>query len=134
MTRRAAALLGVVLALGALAPAVAAAQSGPSPLSPALPAVSTPTPTTPSVAGVTTTPAGGSGFTSTDAIAIAAGAAALLVGISFFIWRDARRRAPTRGHNVTTAGTTARAATKRPPKPRKPSPAERRRRKRGRAR
>jgi len=128
--RRVVAPLVVVASLWSLAPAVAVAQS---PLSPGLPAL--PTPTTTTAAPVTTTSSsGGSSFSGSDAIAIAIGAVALLVGISYFIWRDARRRAPKRGHNVTTAGTTARAGTKQRPKQRKPSPAERRRRKRGRAR
>jgi hypothetical protein len=70
-----------------------------------------------------------------DAIVIALGAILLLAGISFFIWRDARQRAPHRGHAATaTAGAGARTGTKPRPKPRKPSPGERRRRKRGRAR
>jgi len=83
---------------------------------------------------VTTTSSSGGSFSGTDAIATAIGAVVLLAGISFFIWHDARRRAPKRGHGVTTAATTARAATKQKPKQRKPSPAERRRRKRGKAR
>jgi hypothetical protein len=132
--RRSAALVSVAVLLGALVPTVAVAQSPSNPLSPALPAISTPTPTTPTVTPVQTTSTTGGGLTSTDAIIIAIGAGGLLVGISVFIWRDARKRAPKRGHNVTTAGTESRAATKKPPKPRKPSPAERRRRKRGRAR
>jgi hypothetical protein len=136
MARRAAALVSVAVLLGALVPASALAQSPSNPLSPVLPELSTPTSTpTTTVAPVQTTSTTGSGLTSADAFVIAIGAGGLLIGISFFIWRDARRRAPTRGHNVTTAGTTSRAATKKPPpKSRKPSPAERRRRKRGRAR
>jgi hypothetical protein len=59
----------------------------------------------------------------------------LIAGISFFIWRDARRRAPVR-HAVANAGggPGGRAGSKRQTKPRKLSPQERRRRKRGRAR
>ena len=57
----------------------------------------------------------------------------LIGGISFFIWRDARRRAPVR-HAHATAGVGGRAGSKRPIKPRKLSAAERRRRKRGKAR
>jgi hypothetical protein len=133
MTRRLAALVPVVVGVWALAPAVAVAQT-PSPFNPSLPAISTPTTTTAAATTPATTTTSGEGVSGTDAIAIAVGAIALLAGIALFIWRDARRRAPKRGHNVTTAGTTARAGTKPPPKPRKPSPAERRRRKRGRAR
>jgi hypothetical protein len=62
--------------------------------------------------------------------AIAVGAIVILAGISFFIWRDARRRAPVKqGVVAATAG-----GSKPRPKSRKLSPAERRRRKRGRAR
>jgi hypothetical protein len=66
----------------------------------------------------------------TGIAAIAVGAIVILIGISFFIWRDARRRAPVK-HGVVTA--TA-GGSKPRPKPRKLSPQERRRRKRGRAR
>jgi hypothetical protein len=55
----------------------------------------------------------------------------VLGGIAFFIWRDARRRAPARGGEGYEI---RRSGSKRPPKPRKLSPAERKRRKRGRAR
>ena len=134
MTRRVAALLPVALTLSALAPALALAQS--SPLSPTLPAISTPaTPTSTATVPVTTTSSSGGSVSGEDAIVIALGAILLLAGISFFIWRDARRRAPSRGGRAMTAadGPTVRG-TKPRPKPRKPSPAERRRRKRGRAR
>jgi hypothetical protein len=59
----------------------------------------------------------------------------VLTGIAFFIWRDARRRAPVRGTADATAGMPGGPSrgSKAPPKPRKLSPAERRRRKRGRA-
>ena len=59
----------------------------------------------------------------------------MLGGISFFIWRDARKHAP-KGHR-TLAPIDAegrRAGSKPRPKPRKLSQAEKRRRKRGRAR
>jgi cell division protein FtsN len=63
--------------------------------------------------------------------AIAVGAIVILAGISFFIWRDARRRAPVKpGAAVAATG----SGSKPRPKSRKLSPAERRRRKRGRAR
>jgi hypothetical protein len=134
MARRVAALLPLAMAGLALAPVTAFAQSSLNPLSPALPAISTPTPTTTTAVPVTSTSSSSGGsFSGTDAIGVAAGAVVLLVGISFFIWRDARRRAPKRGH-VATAGDVPRPSTKPRPKPRKPSPAERRRRKRGRAR
>jgi hypothetical protein len=58
----------------------------------------------------------------------------VLTGISLFIWRDARRRAPVRHRAAEAADASSRAAAKQRAKPRKLSPAERRRRKRGRAR
>jgi hypothetical protein len=82
-----------------------------------------------------TTAGSGSGFTGTSALVIAIGALIVLGGISFYIWRDARRRAPGRHRAAAaTVGTGGRQGTKPRPKPRKLSPAERRRRKRGRAR
>jgi hypothetical protein len=66
-----------------------------------------------------------------SALFIAIGAIVLLGGISFFIWRDARRRAPVRGGEGFEI---RRSGSKPPPKQRKLSPAERKRRKRGRAR
>jgi hypothetical protein len=127
-------LVGVALALS---PAVALAQGPSNPLSPGLPAspITTPTQTTPPIANPTTASSpGSSGLSGGAAIGIAIGAIVLLVGISFFIWRDARRRAPIKHHAAhADAGVGARSGSKRPPKPRKLSPAERRRRKRGRA-
>jgi hypothetical protein len=60
----------------------------------------------------------------------------VLSGISFFIWRDARRRAPVRRAATAGAGIDGRSRTgsKARQKPRKLSQAERKRRKRGRAR
>ena len=83
----------------------------------------------------TTTSSSDSGLNGTSAIAIAIGALVVLGGISFFIWRDARKRAPVRRAAAAIAGDgRARAGSKARPKPRKLSPAERKRRKRGRAR
>ena len=118
------------------APGVAVAQ-GPAtnPFAP-LPVPNTPAPTTatpPLVNPNTTTTAGGGGLSGASAAAIAIGAIVLLAAISFFIWRDARRRAPVR-HAHATTGVGGNPGSKRPPKPRKLSQAERRRRKRGRAR
>ena len=150
----AAATIAITLSLSA--PTLALAQGSGTlspgtgnPLSPGLPQSQTPTPTAPA----TTTPAtpntstsvvtntgsnssSGGGFTGTDAAVIAVGAMIVLGGISFFIWRDSRRRAPLRRAAAVTAGAGGRSRTgsKPPPKPRKLSPAERRRRKRGRAR
>jgi hypothetical protein len=67
--------------------------------------------------------------------AIAIGAIVVLGGISYFIWWDARKRAPVRQRAAEAiAGAGGRSGSKPRPKPRKLSPAERRRRKRGKAR
>jgi hypothetical protein len=126
-------LLGLALALP---PAAALAQGPSNPLAPGIPQAPVTTPTaTPTITNQTTTGPGDSGLSGGATLGIAIGAIVLLVGISFFIWRDARRRAPVKHHAAhADAGVGARSGSKRPPKPRKLSPAERRRRKRGRAR
>jgi hypothetical protein len=94
-------------------------------------------PTTTTAPQVLTTAApssGSSGLSGGTALAIAIGAIVVLAGISFFIWRDARRRAPVRGGAAAATAGAGRSASKPKPKPRKLSPAERKRRKRGRAR
>ncbi|MBV9366729.1 MAG: hypothetical protein JOY89_21030 [Solirubrobacterales bacterium] len=109
-----------------------------NPLSPGFPqpSVSAPTTTT-TTPTITSTPTagGGSGFSGSSALIIAIGAIVVLGGISVFIWRDARRRAPVR-HRAGVAGDVQgrRQGSKQRAKPRKLSPEERRRRKRGRAR
>jgi hypothetical protein len=84
----------------------------------------------------TTGTSGSSSLSGGAAIGIAAGAVLVLGGISFFIWRDARRRAPVRASadGVDGRGGPASRGSKAKPKPRKLSPAERKRRKRGKAR
>lgn len=129
-------LLPVALAAALALPAAASAQPPSNPLAPGLPQPSgaVPTTSTPTiVTPTTTTSASGSGLSGSTAIVIAIGALALIGGISFFIWRDARRRAPVR-HAHATAGVGGRGGSKRPVKPRRLSAAERRRRKRGKAR
>jgi hypothetical protein len=130
--RRAATALAVSLALACALPAAAVAQQG-NPFGP-LPqnsatVPSTTTTTAPPVVQTTTT-AGSSSVSGAGVAAIAVGAIIMLVGISFYIWRDARKRAPVKDRATvdTAAGSKPRA------KSRKLSPAERRRRKRGRAR
>ncbi|MDQ6778387.1 MAG: hypothetical protein M3071_19695, partial [Actinomycetota bacterium] len=103
----------------ALAPAAALAGSATNPLNTPLPVIPTPTATTPAATLPVTTTAssGGGSFNGRDAILVAAGAFALLAGISFFIWRDARRRAPHRGRAVAaTADSGGRAGSKPRPK------------------
>ena len=129
-----AALIGAALVL----PAAAVAQTGTNPLTPGFPqpTVSVPTTTTgvPTVQ-TTTTAGGGSGFSGNSTVIIAIAAIVVLGGISFFIWRDARRRAPTKSRGLPGGiEESRRAGSKQRAKPRKLSPTERRRRKRGRAR
>jgi hypothetical protein len=137
-------LAAVLAFMAVVLPAHAAAQPGTtSPFAPGLPSAPAPTPAaptpaapTPSVpAPTTTSSAGGSGLSSGSAVAIGIGAIVLLAAISVFIWRDARRRAPVRRHApLAASGAGSRAGSRQRVKPRKLSPAERRRRKRGRAR
>jgi hypothetical protein len=133
--------IAVLAAIGMLAvPAGALAAPG-TPLTPGLPqntgAIPTqaPAPAAPANGVGTVTTAGGSTLSGSSATGIAIGAIVVLVGISLFIWRDARRRAPVRSR-AAVEGLDGRDRTGSKPKtkPRKLSPAERRRRKRGRAR
>jgi hypothetical protein len=133
---RAVVFVGIAAALALPAPALA---QGTNPLSPGFPQQSVSVPTTPTATPTvasTATAGGGSGLSGSSAIIIAIGALVVLGGISLFIWRDARRRAPVR-HRSAEAGELGegrRSGSKQRAKPRKLSPAERRRRKRGRAR
>jgi hypothetical protein len=132
--------LAALLALPSAA--VAAGSTNPlspnNPLSPGIPQspASTPTTTTPPILNPTTTSSSDSGLSGSSAAAIAIGAIVILGGISMFIWRDARRRAPVRDRaaGLAAAGADGRSGSKQRAKQRKLSPAERRRRKRGRAR
>jgi hypothetical protein len=141
-TRVAAATGAIALALPG---AALAATPSVNPFGP-LPQAQATTPTTPAAAPpagasptqqVPVTPSASSstsgGLSGFDTILIALGALIVLGGISFYIWHDARRRAPARAA-AATAGVGSRSGSKPRPKPRKLSPAERRRRKRGRAR
>ena len=90
----------------------------------------TPT-TTPTTTVATTSSSGsGGGFSSTSAIAIAVAAFVIIVGIGTAIFRDARKRV---GGNRHAEPEERVPGSRRPPKARKLRPAERRRRKRGRA-
>jgi hypothetical protein len=112
------------------------AGSSSSPFSPGIPQAQTTTPTTTTAPVVTSTTSSDSGaLSSSDAIVIGIGAIVILAAISLFIWRDARRRAPVRHRTAAaTADAGGRAGSKARGKPRKLSPAEKRRRKRGKAR
>jgi hypothetical protein len=107
-------------------------SGGVSPVSP----TPTPTASTPTqvITNATSQTAGGSTLSSASALAIVVGAVVVLGGISFFIWRDARRRAPVRTTDAGAGDAGRRTGSKAPPKPRKLSTAERKRRKRGKAR
>jgi len=136
----------MVIAALALAPGAVAAGQSPvnpatNPLSPGLPLSPAGAPTTttaPQIPNTSTTPSGDSGLSGTNAIAIGLGALIVIGGISFYIWRDARRRAPVRRRAAGLAAAegpgSGRSSSKQRAKGRKLSPAERRRRKRGRAR
>lgn len=116
-------------------PVVPALPDTTSPFSPGVPLsgnTGTPTATTPTVLQTTTSSSSG-GLSGTGALFIAAGAIVVLGGIAYFIWADSRRHAPA-GTAPSRESATQRAGSKTPPKSRKLSPAERRRRKRGRAR
>jgi hypothetical protein len=125
-----------MVVVASLPPGAEAQTPGSSPFSPGLPLQSTTTPTTtPTIVQTATSSSGSGGLSGTSAVLIAAGAIVVLGGISLFIWRDARRRAPVRHRaHADVGGVGGRSGSKAPPKPRKLSPAERRRRKRGRAR
>jgi hypothetical protein len=139
--------LGFVVALGVLAavawpatapaatsaPVLPAGGAGGAGLSPGLPATPTTTTTpTPTVAP-TATSVPDSGLSGGGVVAISIGALAVLGAIAFYIARDARRRAPVRHRAAAAEGIGGRSGSKAPPKPRKLSRAEKRRRKRGRA-
>jgi hypothetical protein len=141
--RRAGVISILLVALASPAAALAQSDSGSpinipgstSPFSPGLPQ-STPSVTTTSTPTATSTSTStNSGLSGTGIAAIAVGALLVLGGVSFFIWYDARRRAPVRRAAAAYGGVDGRgrAGSKPKPKPRKLSPAERRRRKRGRA-
>ena len=131
MTRGRRTALALLTAL-LLWPAGALAQGSPNALTPFNNPAPTTTTTTPTVTTSGTSTSGG-GFTGTDGVLIGLGALLVLGGISFFIWHDARKRAPVR-HRAAAATAGASGSARQRQKPRKLSPAERKRRKRGRAR
>jgi hypothetical protein len=90
--------------------------------------------TTPAAPVTTSTSSGG--ISGGDAVLIAVIAVLVLSGIAFFVWRDSRRHAAQigHGHEEPMYGARAHSGSKTPHKPRKLKPAERKRRKRGKAR
>ena len=127
----------LVVAVMLAAPGVAVAAPPANPFAP-LPATpqQTPTQAPPTVIQTSSNPASspGGGLSSGAAVAIGVGALAILLGIAGFIWYDARRRAPVRRRTAEATAGGSSPGSKRAPKSRKLSPAERKRRKRGRAR
>ncbi len=134
-----AALVALLLCLvpAAQAASTSTATPGSNPFSPGVPQSTSAVPTTttaPTVVTTSGTTSSSSGLSAGTAAAIGIGALTLIGGISFFIWHDARRRAPVRAHAGPAGidGRTSKPGSKRV-KSRKLSPAEKRRRKRGRA-
>jgi hypothetical protein len=131
-------LLLAVLGAGALPSAAGAQTTTSSPFSPGVPVapVTSTSTSTPTVLTATNSTSGGGGLSGSNALVITIGAVVVLSAIALFIWRDARRRAPVRRRSPGAAPSgDGRGRTGAAPrtKPRKLSPAERRRRKRGRA-
>jgi hypothetical protein len=125
------ALPAIALGAGSTSTVAPALPDSTSPFSPGVPATPVPTTTTPVVS--TSSSSSGGGLSGESALFIAIGALIVLGGIAYFIWHDARRHAPVSATDLSvTAG--GRSGSKAPPKSRKLSAAERRRRKRGRAR
>jgi predicted PurR-regulated permease PerM len=111
---------------------------GGGPLSPGVTAP--PTPTTATQAATATTSAtntaasGGGSIGNSSIIGIVVGAVIVIGGVCFFIFRDAGRRAPSRGRRADAGPSPERNVPgSQRVKPRKLSAQERRRRKRGRA-
>jgi small neutral amino acid transporter SnatA (MarC family) len=136
-------LVGMALALALPGAALAtssptiSAPSATNPFSPGVPQTpaQVPTTTAPTVVQTTATTSGSStGLSGSSGLIIVVVAVLLLCAISYFIWRDARRRAPVRHRAVEATAGGNRSGSKAKAKARKLSPAERRRRKRGRAR
>jgi hypothetical protein len=129
------ALPAIALGAGSTSTVAAALPDSTSPFSPGVPATPVPTTTTTATTPVvsTSSSSSGGGLSGESALFIAIGALIVLGGIAYFIWHDARRHAPVSATDLSvTAG--GRSGSKAPPKSRKLSAAERRRRKRGRAR
>ena len=85
----------------------------------------------------TSTSSSSGGLSTLDELVIGIVAALMFVAIGYFVQRDARShlaRARHADRDPVLYGQRAHAGSKAPRKPRKPKPAERRRRKRGRAR
>jgi hypothetical protein len=131
-------LIGTGSAVAAGSGSGSGSALGGSPLSPGVPNTGTPTPTTATqtaTSPTTTTSAGGGGSIGTTSIyGIVIGSVIVIGGVCFYIFRDAARRAPSRGRRAATEPSQDRKIPgSQRVKPRKLSSQERRRRKRGRA-
>lgn len=95
-----------------------------------------PLPQTTTASPVATTSSASGGLTGVDAAIIAVVGVLVLSGVAFWIWYDSRGHAARVGHGRDDGlfGQRAHAGSKAPRKPRKLTQAERKRRKRGRAR
>lgn len=134
------ALLGMVpaaaIAAGTSTAVIPATAGSTSPFAPGIPESSvttTATATTPVLATTTSSAGSSTGLSGSSALFIAIGALVVIGGIGYFIWHDARKHAPVTAA-TSAASAAGRTGSKAPPKSRKLSAAERRRRKRGRAR
>jgi hypothetical protein len=130
--------LALVCALLLSTGAAVAAGSGSGPLSGGVTAPGTPTPTTATqtetAANSTTTASGGGSIGKSSIIGIVIGSVIVIGGVCFYIFRDARRRAPSRGRRADAGPVPDKKVPgSQRPNPRKLSSQERRRRKRGRA-
>jgi hypothetical protein len=137
--RAAAFLAAIALALALSAGSALGATTTANPFAPGIPQsqATVPTPSTQSIQTLgTTSTSTDTGLSGSGIAAIAIGALAILGGIAFYIWYDARRRAPVR-HRAVADGAglpgSGKTGSKSRTKPRKLSKAEQRRRKRGRA-
>jgi hypothetical protein len=141
LPRRSSAVLPALAFVCALALSVGgavAAGPGGGPLSGGVTAPGTPTPTTATqtaTSPTTTTAAGGGGSIGKSSIyGIVIGSVIVIGGVCFYIFRDAARRAGTRGRRAATEPSQDRKVPgSQRVKPRKLSAQERRRRKRGQA-
>ncbi len=137
--------LACACAAGLGAPAALASGSGAAPTTTTQPGISLLNPgnlgaattTTPVTTVATGTSSSSGGLSTLDELLIGIVAALLFVAIGYFVQRDARSHLARSRHadrDPALYGQRAHPGSKAPRKPRKPKPAERRRRKRGRAR
>jgi hypothetical protein len=110
--------------------------SGGLPATPSPPVAPSTSAAPPILPTATTASTGSGGLGGNGVILLAVITGGVLAVVAYFIWRDARRHAPVKpgGYTAAEALGGGRSGSKAPPKSRKLSQAERKRRKRGRAR